>query len=171
MGLNQQMKDWQPGEPVTAADLNETNAAIQRLQDPWVDYTPQWSTALTQPALGNGTIVGEWRQVGRTVDFRIEITAGSSTTFGSGAHLFTVPIPFEDGWGIHTPVGQGVFFDASAANGGTAYTRVVCRYDTTTQRVVLRDSGGVPVNGSNPVAGAINDKFILTGRYQAAPGF
>lgn len=169
MGLNVQMKDWVAGEPVTAADLNETNAALMRLQDRWDDYAPQWSTALTtQPALGNGSLVGEWRQVGRTVDFRIELTAGSSTTFGSGVYLFTLPIPFEDGWLLHTPIGQGVMFDASTSR---PYARTVCRFDNTTQRVCLRDGDGNPVNASTPVAAAVNDRIILTGRYQAAPGF
>lgn len=59
---------------------------------PWDTYTPTWTAATTNPALGNGTLVGRYRRIGRTVLCRIHLVAGSTTTFGSGALRFGLPL-------------------------------------------------------------------------------
>ena len=59
---------------------------------PWAKYTPTWTAATSNPSLGNGTIVGRFVLIGRTVLCRIHLAAGSTTTFGSGAFRFSLPI-------------------------------------------------------------------------------
>lgn len=77
--------------------LNEMMAAIDALlvsrlpPTTYTAYTPTWYGAGGNPAILNGTIAGRWVQVGKTVHAYAKITAGSSTTFGSGAWGISLP--------------------------------------------------------------------------------
>lgn len=62
----------------------------------WQAFTPTWSAATTPPALGNGTLAGRYTQVGKTVHFSIVLTAGTTTTFGTGTFRLTLPVAPED---------------------------------------------------------------------------
>lgn len=57
----------------------------------WTSYAAVWGAATTNPVLGNGTLVSRYKQFGKTVHVNITLTAGSTTTFGSGAYTFTLP--------------------------------------------------------------------------------
>ena len=61
-------------------------------------YTPTWTAATTNPSLGNGTLVGQYRRVGRHVFGTINFTAGSTTTFGTGSWSFGLPFPASNNW-------------------------------------------------------------------------
>ncbi|MCM8548880.1 hypothetical protein [Streptomyces sp. STCH 565 A] len=58
----------------------------------WTSYTPTWTASTTNPNLGNGTLVGRYHKVGRTVHLHINLTAGSTTTYGSGTYSFALPV-------------------------------------------------------------------------------
>jgi hypothetical protein len=61
----------------------------------WTAYTPTWSTSnATQPAIGNGTLTGRYRAIGKTVWFSLRFIAGSSTTFGDGLWAFSLPVGY-----------------------------------------------------------------------------
>jgi hypothetical protein len=57
----------------------------------WTDFTPVWSSAGTQPSIGNGTITGKYRRVGDSVEIFTEVYSGSTTTYGTGAYSFSMP--------------------------------------------------------------------------------
>lgn len=57
----------------------------------WTSYTPTWTAATTNPALGNGTLVGRYNKIGRQVTFHINLIPGSTTTFGAGGYSFALP--------------------------------------------------------------------------------
>ena len=59
----------------------------------WTPYSPSWTASTTNPNLGNGTLIGRYSKIGRQVTFHINLTCGSTTTFGSGNYNFTLP-PF-----------------------------------------------------------------------------
>lgn len=59
----------------------------------WTPYTPAWSCSITAPSLGNGTLTGRYKAIGKTVWFSLRFLAGSTTTFGDGLWAFTLPIP------------------------------------------------------------------------------
>ena len=92
------------GQRVLAADL----AALTQ-QAAWTAYTPTWTSSGTAPAKGNGTLVGYYAKVGRVVTVKIALTSGSTTTFGTGAYLFSLPLP-----AAVTGVGSGGFTGAGA---------------------------------------------------------
>jgi hypothetical protein len=56
-------------------------------------YTPVWTAATTNPTLGNGTLVGQYRRVGKRVFGAINVTIGSTTSVGTGSQSFTLPFP------------------------------------------------------------------------------
>lgn len=57
-----------------------------------VSYTVSWTSTGTQPSIGNGTLLGRYTLHGRAVHLNIQMTAGSSTSFGSGNWRFTAPL-------------------------------------------------------------------------------
>lgn len=86
-------RTWVVGEVVTAAYLNaEVRDQFNDIIAAWTTYTPTWTAATTNPVLGNGTIVGRYKRIGKTVHLQIDLTMGSTTTYGSGAWSVTLPL-------------------------------------------------------------------------------
>jgi hypothetical protein len=80
---------------------------------PWTAYTPSWLGSTTNPVINNGTIAAYYCQTGKIVFFRGVITAGSTTTFGSGNYLISLPVPALVS--AYQPIAQAIFTDTSAA--------------------------------------------------------
>lgn len=78
--------------PTSAELVTHITNNFKAIGDPWTAYTPVWGSSGTAPSLGNGTITGAYRSVGNTADFRILLTAGSTTTYGTGFYTFTFPV-------------------------------------------------------------------------------
>jgi hypothetical protein len=57
----------------------------------WNSFTPGW-TSSTPPSIGNGTRAGFYKQLGKIVHFKAVITFGSTTTYGTGAWAFPLPV-------------------------------------------------------------------------------
>jgi len=85
-------RTWVVGEVVTAAQLNtEIRDQFNDLFAAWATYTPTWTATTTNPTLGNGTLNGRYKQIGKTVHLAIELTFGSTTTPGTGTYAFALP--------------------------------------------------------------------------------
>lgn len=54
-------------------------------------YTPTWTGQTTNPALGDGSIIGEYFVMGKLVTVHVLLTIGSTTTLGTGYWLFGLP--------------------------------------------------------------------------------
>jgi len=91
------------GSVLTAATLNTIGA-------PSVFYTPTWTSSGTQPNIGNGSIQGSYFQFQKFVVGEIQIVIGSTTTFGTGTYLVSLPLPANSTWCS----GFGQLLDASA---------------------------------------------------------
>ncbi|MGW0785746.1 hypothetical protein [Streptomyces sp. NPDC002913] len=128
---------WVVGEVVSATVMNtEIRDQFNSMFDAWTTYTPTWTGATTNPVLGNGAITGRYIKWGRTVIASVQITMGSTTTYGSGAYTIGVPFPAAsatvayigsarlsgtDTWLGHVLLGQGATgatatFSATATN-------------------------------------------------------
>jgi hypothetical protein len=58
----------------------------------WTPYVVIWDQSSgTNPNLGNGTLIGKYQRVGRTINVNINMTAGTTTTFGNGGWRFSLP--------------------------------------------------------------------------------
>lgn len=141
--------------------VDNSGVSSNQVTHPRTAYTPTFATSGTAPALGNGTLTGTYTREGGRISFTIELTVGSTTTFGTGELRFGVPVGrvVAD---VPEP-GQCVIFDSSAAvrfiavaesPGATAYIRLV--YGT--------GVGGL-VSGTLPVALATGDTVRISGSY------
>lgn len=57
----------------------------------WTDWTVPWTAASSNPTLGNGTITGRYKIVGKTCWYWFSINIGSTTNAGSGVYNFGLP--------------------------------------------------------------------------------
>lgn len=66
--------------------------ALKAESEAWTSYTPAWTASSVNPVIGNGTIVGAYQQVNKKVAFSVVITMGSTTTYGTGTYIVTIPV-------------------------------------------------------------------------------
>jgi hypothetical protein len=140
----------------TAAMAELLRGNFKAIGDPWVAYTPTWTASgFTQ---GNGTIVGARILAGKLVMYRITATIGTTTTVGSSAYSFGLPVAAV---GINMPGGGITVF-----NGSSVRQRDV--YINTTTTVAGQDEAGTFVGGSAPFALSSGSTLKLLGVYEAA---
>jgi len=155
---------------VTSAKILDATVAVADLASAvgnfgaWTAYTPTWTANTTNPVLGNGTIVGAYAQIGKVVNFRIVLTMGSTTTFGSGFYSFGVPVTSAAGaTGAYSTIGSVVAFDTSA---NLMYEAQPILFSTTT--VILRYQNSGLFTNTAPTTFANTDIITIQGTYQAA---
>lgn len=161
------------GQKLRAIDLSVVENNVTTLQGQMtginlgdeVDYIPVWSTSGTAPAIGNGQLAGRYSKIGKRCDVSIIMIAGSTTTFGTGEYIFTLPftaktVSFFAG---STPVWFG---SAQILDAGTAYfvgTSFIYTADNKV-RVNTNNAGGF-VQNTTPQTWAINDRLGLSITY------
>ncbi|MFE4701470.1 hypothetical protein ACFRIC_30850 [Streptomyces sp. NPDC056738] len=85
-------RTWVVGEVVSAAIMNqEVRDQFNSIFAAWTTYVPTWTSSGTAPALGNGTMVGRYMKIGRTVICHINMTTGSTSTYGTGNYNWSLP--------------------------------------------------------------------------------
>lgn len=134
----------------------ETNPA-------WASYTPVWTASTTAPALGNGTLTGNYRQTGATVQIRITLTLGSTSTVGSGTYRFTLPV----GAKVDSLL-IAQFFDASSSGRYSGACHITATGATGDNMRIHVDSSLVAVGATVPVIPASGDRIMLAGTYEIA---
>jgi hypothetical protein len=78
--------------------------SVTNYETAWTSYTPAWTTdGVTQPVIGNGSVTGAYKQIGKTVFVRVKLNCGSTTTFGTGAWQFGLPVTASNADGIQFP--------------------------------------------------------------------
>jgi hypothetical protein len=124
-------------------------------------YTPTWTGSSQNPAIGNGTITGRYMRDGKTVTATINIVAGSTTNFGLGNWIFTLPFTADT---TVSPIGSAQIFDAST---GTVYVGLVVNISSTTM-VVYSHNTTEALGFAVPMTWATSDALRLTFTYEAA---
>lgn len=85
-------RTWVVGETVTAALMNqEIRDQFDSMFAAWTSYTPAWTATTTNPVVNNGTLTGRYMKYGRTCHVQVDLTCGSTTTYGSGAYSMSLP--------------------------------------------------------------------------------
>lgn len=69
---------------------------VNKIDAPWYEtreltYVPTWASTGTAVALGNGTITGKYKIIGREFWCEVLQTMGSTTTYGTGSYSWTMP--------------------------------------------------------------------------------
>lgn len=153
-----------PGDLSALAGAVDTTLSAPLL-DSWTSWTPVWSSSGTQPVIGDGTIVGLKREVGKTVFFRILITLGSTTTVGTGNYSVSLP---SDPLMVFQPF-NGLFYDASAS---AIYPLHPARNTSAIAGLFKQPTtAGNPLqflSATAPVVPASGDQIIVSGFYEAA---
>lgn len=87
-------RTWVAGEVVTASIGNtHWRDNFKAIGDAWTAYTPTWKSGAggTDILIGNGTLSGVKREVGKTGDFQILLVRGSTTQLGTTGYAFGLP--------------------------------------------------------------------------------
>lgn len=168
MSLNTVPRTFVTGEVETAAIFNaELRDPFTGIQSAWTAYTPTWTGATGNPALGNGTLACAFTRVGKNVAFRIQITMGSTTTYGTGQWRITLPAvaPVNIRWPF-----VANFFDTSAALDVTG----IATWSNSLSALELWVPG-ITAGGYNramtsavPFGPATGDILTILGEYEAA---
>lgn len=126
----------------------------------WQAYTPAWTAATTNPALGNGILTGRFARIGDTIHYSISLIFGSTTTRGAGHYIFSLPASVAGPSLL--PLGIARMRDSApvARAGRTAH-----RFTATT--LALESEGGVLLGHDNPWLWAVDDVLHISGSYEA----
>lgn len=111
---------------------------------PPTEYTPSWTGSSTNPAIVNGSLIGRYSVAGKMCHINIMMTAGGSTTFGSGTWGFSLPIPVAN-------VSYQFMGHAHCRDSGTAnYERnAIVQYSVSSGSVTLFVGGNDASNNNN----------------------
>jgi hypothetical protein len=132
----------------------------------WTSYTPAWTTdGGTQPVLNNGTITGAYKQIGKTVFVRVKLNAGTTTTFGTGAFQFSLPVSASSPDGIQFPcsmLDNGIHWYQGIVNG--TYTGA-----TNKSAIIYPNTSGWSdaVTSTSPFTWGSADSLQFNGSYES----
>jgi hypothetical protein len=154
---------WEHIQALAEAIDTDVNNVVVEVEGAWSAFIPSW-VASVNPSIGNGTRLGRYRNAGKTVHFNIEITMGSTTTFGTGQWLIGLPAI-----GAVQSTSPGYAFSAHAIDTSTSNRYVLgCELDNTA-RVRLFVSGGSTVVGAAvPFTWATTDILRISGTVELA---
>lgn len=142
-----------------------TNVNVAAVIDsPWQTYTPSWTASTTNPTIGNGTIIGAWKQSGTRIDFMMNLQAGSTTTFGTGNYGFTYPFTiktkFTNVYGAMIgacSTGSAFFMGLVPSSGGS----------TSSSFYVVNAAGGTQVSSASPGSWNSGASIEVAGSFQS----
>lgn len=144
-----------------------SNWMIAGAMGSWSSYTPTWTGSGSNPAIGNGTMVGYMRKVGRTVEVRIAQTMGSTTTYGTGEFRWTIPLT------PHSTFVRdlSVLGTADVDDAGTLhYASNTVAWRASASTIIIRQAGGINniFGATVPFTFANTDAIDMNFRYPSA---
>lgn len=157
-----------PGDTTTvSAALGTYRDALKGASEAWTAFTPTWTAATTNPVLNNGSFSGSaYARVNKLIHFRIVLTMGSTTTYGTGQWILTPPV---------APVGGAVRvpFLADAYDSGVNAYHAWATMFTAGSLYVYCDptTAGNParsVTVTTPFSWGTGDQLVINGTYEAA---
>jgi hypothetical protein len=102
---------------------------VQHEQGAAIAYTPTWTASVTNPVIGNGTITGSYYVRGKYLLNSVNITMGSTTTYGSGfwiintftGYVGTQPVNV----GLGVDVSSGINYGLTLLGWGVGFIGIV----------------------------------------------
>lgn len=131
----------------------------------WQSYNPEWFVQSGTPtSIGNGTLTGYYKQIGKTVFVRLRFYAGSTTTFGQANQpwCFSLPVSASSTHAVHlactiSDSSTNAWYEGVANNSfslATGHVTVVSNFNI--------------VKNSHPFTWAMFDSLQFNGSYEAA---
>jgi hypothetical protein len=141
-----------------------TASIVPPYEGAWISYTPVWTANVTNPVIGNGSLQGWYRVIGKTCFVRGNIVMGTTTTFGSGEWYVSMPFTASHADAILMTVNlldNGSAWYNAVLNGARAgfNNRAPMQYQA---------AGGtaLDVNATQPFTWTSTDRFIWNGSYE-----
>lgn len=85
------------GFPADASKFFVDNNGVIFCKNTWTSYTPAWTSTGSAPSLGNGTVAGQYFQLGKFVQVWGKLTVGTTTTNGTGSYRLSLPVTADTG--------------------------------------------------------------------------
>lgn len=134
----------------------------------WQSYTPllqSWDGLA--PSLGNGTLVGRYAQIGKTVFMRAVLTVGSTTQRGTSYWTISLPVPSKVGqlqqMTAHLSLYAIADLTGSAQIGTSDNTRTIRLFFTG----ISQDWRAYGLSSSRPSSIPAGSYIIIEGAYEA----
>lgn len=121
-------------------------------------YTPTWTGSGSNPAIGNGTLTGNYLRMGKLVHLVITVTMGSTTTFGTGAWSFGIPANT-------AAVGLFSWFGVDASGAGANNKFGAAYFPTTTTIALYHEASNAFGGPTVPFTWATSDSLVVSGWY------
>jgi hypothetical protein len=153
---------WEHFETL-AEDINDD---VNPIFTSWTAYTPAWTSSGTAPAIGNGTIAGRYKQIGKTVHVAVRVVLGSTSTFGSGGYSFSLPVA-ASGLSSIDRVGSAYLRDTSGSSSGH-YNGITVITAGGTVFTVFEGSAHAQLQPAIPVTWANTDFWEFSLTYEAS---
>lgn len=162
-----------------AGDVLAVSGRVSTIEGAWTAYNPNWTCSGLAPAVGNGTLSGRYRKVGRTVDLDVFLLFGSTTTGGTGNWSFTLPFATsadrEHPFSIKLWCGSGNYVGAAYTPAGQSVVTPMAPLSATSSVLdIVRNANtsntagtGIPLV-SGAYSFAANHNLSIYGRYEAA---
>ncbi|KSR43077.1 hypothetical protein APB53_13900 [Pseudomonas aeruginosa] len=149
-----------PSCSVPSLTENATNSQYNSVYVQRRTYTPTWTQTSATPAIGNGTLTGNYVRAGHMCHVQIELVAGSTTTFGDAASGYRFSLPFPG----HLSFNQRGFpvriYDTSAGTDFTGWASIGAGQDYITISV-----GAQQVRATSPMTWANGDTLQCSFSY------
>lgn len=164
MSLNTTPRTWVSGEIPDAPDFNtEVRDAFEGLQAEWDDWTP----TLTGFTVGNGTQTARWRRVGRTVEVRYCLVAGTTSSF-TGTFSVSLPAPPAADYVTNQALDGSVGLYDNSAGSSSRQGGTVLYAGSDAVIAIADNTAPATVTNTNPWTWANGDILTITATYEAA---
>jgi hypothetical protein len=143
------------------------NLVGSQIESTWTSYIPVWTASGSNPVIGNGTIEGWYKIIGKTCFVRGNIAMGSSTTFGTGEWYVSMPVT-----AVHA---DAILMTVTLLDNGSAWynatmagARAGFNNKAPMQYVNFTNGTASDVNSTQPFTWTTSDRFIWNGSYEIA---
>jgi hypothetical protein len=148
------------------ASFASTSSYVTPYEGAWISYTPSWTAASVNPSIGNGTIQGWYKVVGKTCFVRGNVAMGSTTTFGTGEWYISMPFTASHA--------DAILMTANLLDNGAAWynatvngARAGFNYKTAIQYQAVGGTAN-DINATQPFTWANSDRFLWNGSFEIA---
>lgn len=131
-------------------------------QGAMIAFTPTWTAVSVNPSIGDGTIFGYYYLRGKKCWIDVVVLMGSTTTFGTGAWMLSLPYA---GKALDTGVPPSGLLSAFAFDSGTNYRLGMGMLSSTTALRSIFDSAADNTGPAVPFTWANGDALRITGEY------
>jgi hypothetical protein len=149
---------------VVSSFTGSLTGSVTNYETAWTPYTPVWTAASVNPVIGNGTVEGWYKVIGKTCFVRGNIAMGSTTTFGSGEWYVSMPFTASHA--------DAILMSANLLDNGSAWYNALLNGARAgfnfKAAIQYQNTGGTTsdVNATQPFTWANSDRFLWNGTYE-----